>query len=251
MELEPVRDSSLSAQSFEVLKSAIFSGKLKPGEVLREMSLARALNVSQSTVREALFHLEQMGLVVRMPNKGTRVKTLSREEFVNRFSIRIRLEEMAMIEAAARMTDEDFEELGRLAMETEREVLRNDYQKSGQADLRFHQYIWRRSGNPELFRILEELTAPLFVFSLQAYQQTRRSLAASARSHHDIVAALRTKDPDAIRDAIQKHTSAHYQRFLEAEAASLKRDADASANAPDGGMSRAKGGRLSVDDVQV
>ncbi len=165
MELAPLRDASLSAQSFEVLKSAIFTGKLKPGEALRELGLARALKVSQVTIREALFQLEQMGLVVRVPNKGTRVKTLSPEEFAHRFALRVRLEEMAMLEAAKRMSDEDFKALEQLAEQAERDARRNDYHASAQSDLLFHQYIWAKSGNPILCRTLEQLTAPLFVFS--------------------------------------------------------------------------------------
>ncbi|MFB3906235.1 MAG: GntR family transcriptional regulator [Acidobacteriota bacterium] len=250
MEFEPVRDASLSAQSFEVLKSAIFSGKLKPGEALREMSLARALKVSQATVREALFQLEQMGLVVRVPNKGTRVKTLSREEFIHRFAIRIRLEEMAMIEAAARLNEEDFEALERLAEKAEREVARNDYIKSGQADLRFHQYIWEKSGNPILFRTLDQLTAPLFVFSLRAYQKARRSLARAARPHQTIVDALRTKDPEVIREAVRAHTSDHYQRSLDLETFPPQDEAEGSARLRVPKQTQPRRSRLSAKDLR-
>jgi DNA-binding GntR family transcriptional regulator len=217
MELGSVRDASLSTQAFEILKNAIFTGKLMPGEPLRELVLARALKVSQATIREALFQLEQIGLVVREPNRGTRVKRLSREEFIHRFAIRIELEGMAMIEAAPRLNEEDFAVLERLAEEAEREANRNDYLKSGQADLRFHQYVWDRSGNPILSQTLNQLTAALFVFSLRIYREAQRQLSPGASPHQELVDALRTGDPNTIRKAIRQHTDAHYNRFLEAD----------------------------------
>ena len=54
MPFQPVKAESLSAQVFETIRDAIFRGELKPGETLRELGLAKSLNVSQATVREAL-----------------------------------------------------------------------------------------------------------------------------------------------------------------------------------------------------
>ncbi|MPY87454.1 MAG: GntR family transcriptional regulator [Luteitalea sp.] len=66
--LQPVKAGSLSRQVFEALRTAIFAGRFSPGDSLRELYLARDLNVSQATVREALAQLEQDGL----PEAATR-----------------------------------------------------------------------------------------------------------------------------------------------------------------------------------
>src|SRR5437870_3973235 len=73
----PVRSGTLRSQVVDILRHAIFYGKLRPGELLTELPLAKKLAVSQSTIREALADLEHHGLVTRIPNRGTEVTTIS------------------------------------------------------------------------------------------------------------------------------------------------------------------------------
>ena len=55
--------STLRERSLEALHSAITSGEYRPGSHLGEEELAGRLGVSRGTVREALRHLQQEGLV--------------------------------------------------------------------------------------------------------------------------------------------------------------------------------------------
>lgn len=60
-----------------LLASEISSGAYPPGKFLpSEPELARRFALSRSTVRQALFSLEQDGLVERLPGKGTVVRDL-------------------------------------------------------------------------------------------------------------------------------------------------------------------------------
>jgi GntR family transcriptional regulator of arabinose operon len=63
------------AQLRSTLESEIASGAYAPGKFLpSEPELARRFAISRSTVRQALFSLEQDGFVERLPGKGTVVK---------------------------------------------------------------------------------------------------------------------------------------------------------------------------------
>ncbi|MGD9634373.1 MAG: GntR family transcriptional regulator [Pirellulales bacterium] len=63
------------AQLRTMLASEIASGAYAPGKFLpSEPELARRFAISRSTVRQALFSLEQDGLVERLPGKGTVVR---------------------------------------------------------------------------------------------------------------------------------------------------------------------------------
>jgi len=94
-ELTPIRTLSKSREVFEQLCQAIWSGDLPPGTPLREAHIAKQLNVSQVPVREALLQLEHLGLVVRVPDRGTTVTKLTRAEIIQRMEVRRHLEEMA------------------------------------------------------------------------------------------------------------------------------------------------------------
>ena len=58
---------------YERLREWIVSGELTPGERLVERSLARAMGVSRTPVREALHRLEVRGRVVHVPGLAPRV----------------------------------------------------------------------------------------------------------------------------------------------------------------------------------
>src|SRR5438874_1838866 len=58
-----INDMPVRSRVAEVIKEAIFSGVLKPGDALRELHLAAELNVSQASVREGLVQLENAGMV--------------------------------------------------------------------------------------------------------------------------------------------------------------------------------------------
>jgi DNA-binding FadR family transcriptional regulator len=88
------------------------------------MHIAREFNVSQATVREALLQLEQLGLAVRLANRGTMVTRLTPQDARDRLEIRSELDPMACIKAGARMTEDDFAYLGRLAKEISKDYKR-------------------------------------------------------------------------------------------------------------------------------
>src|SRR4051794_41885991 len=64
--------STLRERALEALRSAITSGGYRPGDHLGEVELASHLGVSRGTVREALRHLQQEGLVTAGERGGLR-----------------------------------------------------------------------------------------------------------------------------------------------------------------------------------
>jgi DNA-binding GntR family transcriptional regulator len=94
-----------------VIEEAIVSGELAPGTVLRQEQLSEQFNVSRTPIREALRRLAALGLVSFVPNRGVRVRTISREDLHEAFMVRAELESLATEVAATKMTPEDLEEL--------------------------------------------------------------------------------------------------------------------------------------------
>jgi len=197
MPFQPVRAESLSAQVFETIRDAIFRGELKPGETLRELGLAKTLNVSQATVREALAHLEQYGLVVRTPNRSTNVATFSAEEAVQRQQVRCTLETLAFQEARDKMTPDQLEEINALADQAER-ASKNGAYEAIQAERTFHSRIWELAGNGVLTRTLEQVAMPLFV--RRAHLRTP-----NGSGYKQLASTLREGDNEAIAGALQEH----------------------------------------------
>jgi DNA-binding GntR family transcriptional regulator len=202
----PVRSETLRSQVVNILKHAIFYGKLQPEELLRELPLAKKLKVSQSTVREALAELERYGLVVRILNRGTVVASLSSADIQNRMKVRLALEEMAFSDACLLLDDDDIAHLDELARTIDSLADAGQSIQAGEADLAFHRYVWRKTGNQILYQTLDVLTVPLFAFlgvmlNMAGIEQYRTL----ALPHHELVEALRQRDPEVAKEAIRAH----------------------------------------------
>ena len=103
--------ASLREKVFKVSRESILEGKYKPGDALRETTIAKELNVSRTPVREAIRQLELEGLVHSIPNKETVVTGVSQEDVQDIFMIRSSLEGMAAKLAAERITPEELGDL--------------------------------------------------------------------------------------------------------------------------------------------
>jgi DNA-binding GntR family transcriptional regulator len=88
--------STLRERSLEALRTAITSGEYRPGSHLGEEELAGRLGVSRGTVREALRHLQQEGLVTAGARGMLRVNSLSPTEIRELFQVRGALEGLAV-----------------------------------------------------------------------------------------------------------------------------------------------------------
>jgi len=99
METKTLREAAT-----EKIRQAIFDGRYRPGERLRQQELARLLGYSAIPVREALHQLAAEGLVILDPQRGARVVTFSSQRLKETYEVRIRLENWAIRLAARRMT---------------------------------------------------------------------------------------------------------------------------------------------------
>jgi len=218
--LQPVKAESLSAQVADSIREAIFRGELKPGQVLRELGLARNLNVSQATVREALSQLEHYGLVVRTPNRSTSVTSLSMTEVRDRIHVRVALECLAFSDAAQRATAEQLAELDHLVARIKEQISSGDAFEVMKADRRFHQLVWEATGNATLYRTLDQLTTPLFAF-LRIYQELTAVDHTVIKPHEKLVEAMRSRDNDTIITAVREHLEGSHRTFLDLKAPEL------------------------------
>lgn len=89
---------TLRQQTLEALRTALLDEVFAPGEQLVERTLADRMNVSRTSVREALGQLEAEGLVTREPGRGVFVARLTETEVRQIYEARAVLESaMAML----------------------------------------------------------------------------------------------------------------------------------------------------------
>jgi len=202
---KPIRSSSKSTEVFETLRSAILSGKLQPGDVLREMPLARQLQVSQVPIREALLRLENLGLVVRVADRSTTVTKLTRAEMVELLQVRAHLEELAFRLAVKHLDDAGIRELRDCLAKLEKKIEENDYYAVSDLELNFHRIVWRLSGNHALEKMLERLCVSIYAFVSIQRHSAGEDLKQSVHRHAGLLEALIQGKPSKVAAAIREH----------------------------------------------
>lgn len=107
---------SLPEVIYQDVRERILSGRLAPGQPMRQDALAADLGVSKIPLREALTRLEHDGLVSANPRRGYEVKALTAEEAEEVFDLRLAVEPAAAALAARAVTDASID-VARAALE--------------------------------------------------------------------------------------------------------------------------------------
>ena len=87
------------------LRQAIIEMKLRPGSALSESDIARQYGISRQPVREAFIKLQEAGLLIILPSRGTYVVKISVSEVLNARFVREAVE-CAIVRVAADLIDE-------------------------------------------------------------------------------------------------------------------------------------------------
>jgi DNA-binding GntR family transcriptional regulator len=135
---------------YRVLRTAILDGTVAPGEQLRETHIAADLGISRSPLREALTKLEEEGLVVKIPFKGSFVVEVSARDVAEIASIRMLVEPYAAELSAPTLRGPERLRLKQTIEELYRATDTNDIPASVDAHLRFHRLFYELSGNTAL-----------------------------------------------------------------------------------------------------
>jgi DNA-binding GntR family transcriptional regulator len=206
--------STLRERALEALRSAITSGQYRPGDHLGEVELASHLGISRGTVREALRHLQQEGLVTPGNRGMLRVNRLTPREVRELFRVRAALEGLAVAEitrspersvAVARLR----EALSQLADGDE------DFAVRVEADLAFHLLLCQLSGNSMLVDTWRHLEGRIRVVIMNGATDISPSMMSRDR-HAPIVDAIEKGDVAAAVSVVEEHMTAAAERFTDA-----------------------------------
>jgi len=171
--LSNYQKESLAQGVFRALRSAILDGTLKPGDWLRQESLAEELDVSQTTIRDAFNQLIGEGLATRIPYKGVQVISLSESDLEDIYAMRAVLEGMAAELAAAHITADQLQEMKELLPVT---IVSNDpdtVATARKANRRFHEIFIEASQRRFLIRVLRQILD--WIDPLMLYSKTKNT----------------------------------------------------------------------------
>jgi len=207
--LPALEHASLRRRATDTLRSAIVAGRLQPGDRLKEVELAEQLGISRAPVREALRQLEHEGLVASSPYRATEVLGVSQDEIAEVLvPVRLTLESFAFRKAMPLLTKDDFEVLERLVASMRDSGARGDLDELAAADVRFHELVIARSGQPhclQIWRSIEPRVRAYFRRDASAHPRPDEL----ADEHQELLDALCAGDQKQLVKTLARHIR-HY-----------------------------------------
>lgn len=193
----------------QILRTAITSARLNPGDRLIEVDLANELGTSRAPVREALRQLEQEGLVASYPYRGSEVLGVSQAEVEHVLvPIRITLERFAFSRALGRLSGADFEQLQLLVDEMEEAARVGATDRLADADIRFHELVIECSEQPhclQLWKTIQPRVRAYFRRDAPAHEDP----VGVAKQHQELLDVIKLGDEASVLDAVDRHIHLH------------------------------------------
>lgn len=219
--LKRVKQKKISDQVFDQLRELIFRGKLKPGEKLMpERDMAETMDVSRTSIRNAIARLAAMGLVEHQQGSGTFVAvscsknknpfaaamTAQDATIYDLLEVRMGLECVAASLAAKRADAADVSSMEQSMGEMEKEVQAD--RLGTQADTSFHMAIAYATKNPLHIHVMKNFYDYLFLGireSLQSLYENPENIQSILNQHRAIMDSIINRDQDTAYREMQKH----------------------------------------------
>lgn len=206
-----VNENTLTNEIADIVRERILRGEYEIGEKIKESSIAQELNVSRTPIREAFRMLEEEGLLDYLPNRGCYAKGFTKRDVSDIYTVREALEEIAMVWACERITDDEIANLEEQCELMDFYTQKRDVDKILSMNSTFHDIIYNSAGSRFLAQVLRSYKGYL--------DKTRKSvfyeesfLDRIQEEHRAIFEAVKARDTERALEAIREHLRASRER---------------------------------------
>jgi DNA-binding GntR family transcriptional regulator len=189
------------------LRDAILTGHFKPGDRLIEAKLCALMEVSRSSIREALRHLEAERLIQIVPNRGPTVAEITWAQAEEIYRVRALLEGEVAALFAQRAMPSDIHRMRDTLDAFAKAVAKTDEIGRLETTRDFYDVMLAGCGNQIICEVLTGLLARINYLRACSMSQPGRARF-SAIEMRAILKAIEKKDPEVARAAAIAHVNA-------------------------------------------
>ncbi|HUQ90897.1 MAG TPA: GntR family transcriptional regulator [Bryobacteraceae bacterium] len=192
---------------YRLLKGWVLEGKLRPGDFLSEVELARQCETSRTPVREACNLLSQEKWIQRIRHKGYVLPAISIRDIIEVYEYRKLLECFNAERAAASATAEEVKALRDIIAGEDRMEL--DMEEFLRANQIFHTRLGEIARNQ---RVLDQLKLTLQYVQRLDILSTQRDT--RPVTHRDIMRAIEARNAQDAARAMAEHINVSRDQML-------------------------------------
>ena len=186
------------------LEEDIALGRLKPRERLIEDELMQRFNAKRNVVRQVLFELEKLGMVVRARNKGAFVRHFLPQEVEDIYQVRELLEEKATELISFPVEESVIEKLKKIQQTYVDAKQKGDLSTVFRENMKFHRTFFQICKNPVLTQAIEYYA--MKSHSIRSYTiLDPERLNQMSNEHFQIIDCLEKNDSGRLKKLVKNH----------------------------------------------
>lgn len=212
-ELPAESKKSLRDVVLESLRHAIISGKLKPGQHVKERELAQMMGISTTPIKEALRILSHEGWVETYPRRGTFVSQMVNSSIEELLMLKANLESLAARLAAEKMSDEDMAKLEEQVELMEHLVKERSIERLSQENTKFHRMIRQAAKNPVIYQMIMNVEALDQAFRERTLKY-EVEVEAGFADHRRVFEAIKERNPELAEKRMKDHITRSAESVL-------------------------------------
>lgn len=203
--------STVSERIYTAIRNDILNKTLVSGEKLTIKKLHEMYGVSSSPIREALFRLQQDGLIEYRSNAGMRVIEFTRQDLAEIYMLLTEFDVIALRAATTPTRRLSTLAALELCMERARASIENNYWNY-YSDA-FHSILYEEAQNGRLTDAARKIRIQSTIFSNQyeIKEENRREI---LNQHEEILNAIRDNRLDRAEDLMRTHVGSSYAKAL-------------------------------------
>lgn len=214
-----IRSASLSEQIASHLAEQIISGELAPGEKLPEVELAKSLNVSTNSLREAFRLLEKQYLIDLQPRRGARVCEVTEQQVTDLYDFLFLLLSTLAGDAARHWQPGQIEDLVAMVPQLQQFYENDDMPSAHQLAFQLVEIATERfASNSYMATSIRDLMPLLKRYSYIALQEETTEFDTSLQSFQQLMVNVMARDPVAAAQDIREYGNNQCQIVLRAVA---------------------------------
>ena len=188
------------------LEQKIVTGKLKPGQQIKEQDLAESLGVSRPPIREAFKILEAEGLITRVPNKGAFVTEIEEKDIWEIYTLKTALYGLGTRLAFGRLNDSLISKLEHIVSNMKKCIEQDppDITRYQALNEQFHDLMLDAADHGRLKKMAATLHNQVKRYSYRSLAE-RSHLQRSYKYHKAIVDAIKKGEKEKAAQLTEEH----------------------------------------------
>lgn len=190
--------------SYRVIKDAIMSLELKPGQAISEIEVAEALNTSRTPIREVMAKLREENLIEVRPQIGTYVKKIDPRLIEEAAFMRYTLEREVLKLSCENFPEEYSFELKKIVASQGRiSEVEGNASAFHELDNQFHRTIFQGNQKENVWMAIMRLSTHYNRIRLLSEIEHRYDLA--IEQHKEIIQIIELKQVEKVDQVIRNH----------------------------------------------